>query len=109
MHFPKFLNAIDIFLSHSPGSIWRIRWSRLEFLDLFLHPEIPRYVSDQILDHRKSLHRLTVTGLSIGRSLNRVMHINFGIPFTSAEHEPHLPALQFHRQRDRWPASPECD
>ena len=28
----------------------------------------------------------------------RVMHINFGIPLTSAEQEPHLPALQFHRQ-----------
>jgi len=54
----KFLNAIDIVLLHSPGSIWRIRWSRLEFPDLFLYPEIPRYVRDQIFDHRKSLHRL---------------------------------------------------
>ena len=26
------------------------------------------------------------------------MHISRGIPLTSAEHEPHLPALQFHRQ-----------
>jgi hypothetical protein len=25
------------------------------------------------------------------------MHISFGIPFTSAEHDPHFPALQFHR------------
>src|SRR5213592_4964092 len=40
----------------------------------------------------------TVTGLSNGSSLNRVIHISFGIPFTSAEHDPHLPALQFHRQ-----------
>src|SRR5438309_11274412 len=39
----------------------------------------------------------TVTGLSKGSSLSRVIHISFGIPFTSAEHEPHLPALQFHR------------
>src|SRR5947199_791649 len=39
-----------------------------------------------------------VTGLSNGRSLMRVMHMSFGIPFTSAEHEPHFPALQFHRQ-----------
>ena len=39
-----------------------------------------------------------VTGLSNGRSLMRVMHMSLGIPFTSAEHEPHLPALQFHRQ-----------
>src|SRR5512142_1467101 len=39
----------------------------------------------------------TVTGLSRFKSLSRVMHINLGFPFTSAEQEPHLPALQFHR------------
>src|SRR5947207_9897204 len=39
-----------------------------------------------------------VMGLSVGRSLIRVMHISFGIPFTSAEQEPHFPALQFQRQ-----------
>src|SRR5205807_10421635 len=39
-----------------------------------------------------------VTGFSNGNSLSRVMHMSFGIPFTSAEHDPHLPALQFHRQ-----------
>ena len=38
----------------------------------------------------------TVTGSSRSSSLKRVMHISFGIPFTSAEHDPHLPALQFH-------------
>ena len=27
----------------------------------------------------------------------RVTHIRRGLPFTSAEHDPHLPALQFHR------------
>ena len=26
------------------------------------------------------------------------MHISFGMPLTSAEQEPHLPALQFQRQ-----------
>ena len=25
------------------------------------------------------------------------MHISFGMPLISAEHDPHLPALQFHR------------
>src|SRR5947208_14488609 len=39
----------------------------------------------------------TVTGFSKGSSLSRVIHINFGTPLISAEHEPHLPALQFHR------------
>src|SRR5437763_7651342 len=40
----------------------------------------------------------TVIGLSRGRSLKRDMHISFGMPLTSAEQEPHFPALQFHRQ-----------
>src|SRR3982751_3107828 len=40
----------------------------------------------------------TVIGRSSAKSLLRVIHISLGIPFTSAEHEPHLPALQFHRQ-----------
>src|SRR5437764_9982017 len=39
-----------------------------------------------------------VIGLSSGKSLMRAMHISLGIPFTSAEQEPHLPALQFQRQ-----------
>src|SRR5439155_26015546 len=34
---------------------------------------------------------------SRGRSLSRVMHIKRGSPSISAEHEPHLPALQFQR------------
>src|SRR5580658_635989 len=38
-----------------------------------------------------------MTGISKLISLSRVMHISFGIPLISAEHEPHLPALQFHR------------
>src|ERR1044072_9535736 len=39
-----------------------------------------------------------VTGRSSGNSLSRVMHISRGSPLTSAEQEPHLPALQFQRQ-----------
>src|SRR4051794_6023595 len=39
----------------------------------------------------------TVTGLSSGSSESRVMHMSFGFPLISAEHEPHLPALQFQR------------
>src|SRR5947208_16976902 len=38
-----------------------------------------------------------VTAFSNGHSLRRVMHMRFGIPFTSAEHELHFPALHFHR------------
>src|SRR5258708_2386640 len=40
----------------------------------------------------------TVVGLSSGHSLLLVMHISFRIPLTSAEHDPHFPALQFQRQ-----------
>src|SRR5271156_4582736 len=36
-------------------------------------------------------------GISRLRLLSRVMHMSFGIPLISAEHEPHLPALQFQR------------
>ena len=39
-----------------------------------------------------------VIGLSSGRSFSRDMHISLGMPLTSAEQEPHLPALQFQRQ-----------
>src|SRR5438034_6404127 len=39
-----------------------------------------------------------VTGRSSGKSFIRVMHISRGSPLTSAEQEPHLPALQFQRQ-----------
>ena len=39
----------------------------------------------------------TLTGRSRGSSLSLVMHMSLGIPLTSAEQEPHLPALQFHR------------
>src|SRR5438132_355826 len=56
--FPEFLNAIDIFLSHSPCAIWRIGWTWLEFLDFFLHPKIPGNVRDQIFHDRKRFHRL---------------------------------------------------
>jgi hypothetical protein len=39
-----------------------------------------------------------VTGLSSVNSSSRVMHMSFGMSLISAEQEPHLPALQFHRQ-----------
>ena len=39
----------------------------------------------------------TVTGSARSSSFRRVMHISRGWPLTSAEHDPHFPALQFHR------------
>jgi hypothetical protein len=46
----------------------------------------------------------TVMGSSGSKMLMRVMHVSRGIPLTSAEHDPHLPALQFHRTA----RSPAC-
>src|SRR5262245_46352182 len=39
----------------------------------------------------------TMTGSSRSREFRRVIHMSRGRPLTSAEHDPHLPALQFHR------------
>jgi len=57
--------------------------------------------------HETSVTRSRITGkVCIGsrmigmfrsRLLSRVIHMSFGMPLISAEHEPHLPALQFHR------------
>src|SRR5580704_13325522 len=41
---------------------------------------------------------VSTTGSSGGRVSMRVMHMSRGTPFISAEHDPHLPALQFHLQ-----------
>src|SRR5271156_6445778 len=38
-----------------------------------------------------------VMGLFVGNVSMRVIHMSFGMPLISAEHEPHLPALQFQR------------
>ena len=52
----------------------------------------------------------TVTGSSSVSSFRRVMHIRRGLPLISAEHEPHLPALQFQRQArsGAWSAWMRC-
>ena len=39
----------------------------------------------------------TVTGSFRSSVESRVMHISRGLPLISAEHDPHLPALQFQR------------
>ena len=47
-----------------------------------------------------------VTGWSRGSESMRVLQVSRGRPFTSAEQEPHFPALQFQRTARsgaRWP------
>ena len=41
---------------------------------------------------------VTVTVAPASKVSIRVMHMSRGLPLISALHEPHLPALQFHRQ-----------
>ncbi len=50
---------------------------------------------------------VTVMVSALSKSESRVMHISRGLPLISALHEPHLPALQFHRTA-RSPACVAC-
>ncbi len=50
---------------------------------------------------------VTVIVSDSSKSESRVMHISRGRPLISAEHEPHLPALQFQRTA-RSPACVAC-
>src|SRR5438552_4338853 len=54
----EFLDAVHVGLGHAPGPVGRVRWPRLERLDLFLHREVPGHVRDQVLDQREGLHGL---------------------------------------------------
>jgi hypothetical protein len=74
------------------------RRTRFEFLDALFDLEIPRHVGDEILIGGNARIGSIVTASVMSIVSSRVMHISFGFPFISAEHDPHLPALQFHRQ-----------
>ena len=93
----EFLHTIDVGLLHAPGTVGGVGLARHEFLDLFLDLVVPGDVRDQILDEGERLHRLDRDRLIHGQQFSRVMHIRRGFPLISAEHDPHLPALQFHR------------
>jgi hypothetical protein len=70
----------------------------LNFLIFFFTWKFQETSVIKSLSNGKALIGSIVTGLSSGRSLSRDMHMSFGMPLTSAEQEPHLPALQFQRQ-----------
>ena len=97
MHFRNSCTRSTSRLRHAPGAVGRIGRPRLELLDALLHPEVPRHVGDEVLDGRERPHRLDGDRLVRSSVLSRVMHIRRGLPLISAEHEPHLPALQFQR------------
>ncbi len=69
----EFLNAIGIFLSHSPGPVRSVGLSRLKRLDPHLHLVVPRHVRHQILDARERLHRLDDDG-GIGGQVVEARH-----------------------------------
>src|SRR5262249_29368949 len=70
---PEFLHAIDVLLLHSPGTVWRIGRSRLERFDLFLYPEIPGDICDQVLDDWKSFYGLDCRGF-LQRQITQTGH-----------------------------------
>src|SRR5579872_4207874 len=54
----ELLHPFDVYLRHAPGPVRGVRGPRLERLDAFLHPEIPRHVGDQVADVREGPHGL---------------------------------------------------
>ena len=55
------------------------------------------WVADWVTLANRYKTNSTVIGFERSSCWTRVMHMSLGMPSTSAEHEPHLPALQFHR------------
>src|SRR5439155_26604108 len=54
----EFLHSVHVRLRHPPRAVGRVGRTGLEGPDLFLHPEIPGDVGDEVPDVRKGLHRL---------------------------------------------------
>jgi hypothetical protein len=54
----KFLNPIDVALSHPPRAIRGIRRSWFEFFDFLLHPIVDGHIGYEVPDHWKCLHRM---------------------------------------------------
>src|SRR5262245_5723357 len=94
----KFLDAVDVRLRHPPRAVGGVRRSRPELLDFFLRAKVHETSVAKSRMRGNALSGSMVTGLSSGNWSRRVIHISFGMPLISAEQEPHLPALQFHRQ-----------
>ena len=69
----------------------------LNFLILFLTRKFHETSVTRSLIGGNARIGSTVTGSCRFSWLSRVMHISRGLPLISAEHEPHLPALQFQR------------
>src|SRR5204863_8845471 len=95
--FREFRHPFKCLRLHAPGAVCGVGSSGFERLDFLFHSKIHETSVVRSLMTGKAFIGSIVTGLSNGNSLSRVMHISFGMPLTSAEHDPHFPALQFHR------------
>ncbi len=69
----------------------------LNFLMLFLTSKFQETSVTRSRMRGKARIGSTFTGWPSGSEFMRVMHMSFGMPLISAEHDPHLPALQFQR------------
>src|SRR5436190_2859106 len=97
MHFrnscTRSISSCDIL--HVPSGLSGLRG--LNFLIFFFTSKFhDTSVTRSLIDGNAFIGSI-VTGSPGGRSERRVMHINLGLPLISAEHEPHLPALQLQR------------
>src|SRR5260370_42664158 len=63
----------------------------------FFTPKFHETAVTKSLTTGKAFIGSTVTRFSHGRLLKRVLHLSFGTPLTSAEDDPHVCTLQFHR------------
>jgi hypothetical protein len=87
---------LDVVLHDAPTG-GCLRFCGLEGGDPLFYWVVPAYVSNEIfLMSGKVCSGSTVIGCCCAKSWSPVIHISFGCPLISAEHEPQTPALQFH-------------
>ena len=94
---PELLHALDVRLRHPPRAVGRVGRPRLEALDAFFARKFHETSVTRSLIGGNARIGSTVTGVDRSSWFSRVMHISRGLPLTSAEHDPHFPALQFQR------------
>ena len=97
MHFRNSWTRSTSGLAHAPGTVGRVGGRGLKGLIRCFTAKFQETSVTRSLTGGKLRIGSMVTGLLRSSSFSRVMHMSLGRPFTSAEQEPHLPALQFQR------------
>jgi hypothetical protein len=93
---PELLHPVDVPLRHAPGAVRRPAAAPKGAICAFTRKFHETSVTRSRSGGNVRMGSI-VTGSDSGSEFNRVMHMRRGRPLISAEHEPHLPALQFHR------------